>query len=62
MGDVSAEIKGQIIVASVDALINHGLPAMVRMVSALNDKSKVTLEDIQALRGELDSAKYFEDN
>lgn len=53
-------MKVQIGVAGLEALFKYGLPAMIKMLTILNDKEKITVEDILALRGELDSASYFE--
>lgn len=52
-------IKVQIGVAGLEALFKYGLPAMLNFLTILNNKEKVTVEEIMALRGELDSASYF---
>lgn len=52
--------KVQIGVAGLEALFKYGLPAMLNLLTIINDKELVTVEDIIALRGELDSASYFE--
>jgi len=52
--------KIQVGVAGLEALFKYGLPAMISMLTILNNKEKITIEDILALRGELDSASYFE--
>ncbi len=46
--------------AAFELLLFKGLPAMVEMVNTLNRQEKVTLADIDALKGELDAKTYFE--
>lgn len=53
-------IKAQIILEGIPVLFNHGLPALYNMISILNNKEKVTLDDVKNLRGEMDAASYFE--
>lgn len=52
-------VKIQIGVAALEALFKYGLPAMLNFLTLLNNKEQITLEEIIALRGELDSASYF---
>jgi len=52
-------VKIQIGVAALEALFKYGLPAMLNFLTILNNKEKITTEEIMALRGELNSAKYF---
>lgn len=53
------ELKIQIGVAALEALFKYGLPAMLNFITILNNKEKITIEEIRALRGQLDSASYF---
>ncbi len=52
-------VKIQVGVAALEALFKYGLPAMLNFLTILNNKEKITIEEIMALRGELDSASYF---
>lgn len=54
-------IKVKLITTSIDVLFTHGLPAMAKMINALNDKDKITLEDIESLKGNLNAESYFDD-
>lgn len=54
-------VKIQIGVAALEALFKYGLPAMLNFLTLLNNKEKITIEEIKSLRGELDSANYFID-
>ena len=53
------KVKIQIMLASVDALFKHGLPALANIVNTLNDKSDVTIEDIEAAKEMIDAEDYF---
>jgi len=55
------KVKAKILVSGIDALFTHGLPAMAKLISTLNDKNVTTIEDIEAVKGELDAASYFDD-
>jgi len=58
-------VKIKLASTAVEIILTHGLPAVLKLFSTLNDKEVVTLEDIKSVRGELDSASYFsprEDN
>jgi len=59
MADIKGEVKAQLILAAADVIINKGIPALAKMVTELNKKEVVTIEDIEAVKGELDSASYF---
>jgi len=54
------EIKIKIAVASIEILFTQGLPALVKVLTILNNKEKITTEDIQKLIKDPDSASYFE--
>jgi len=56
---MNEQVKVKIAMAGLDALFTHGLPAMAKMINILNDKEKVTLEDIEQLKGDLDAEDYF---
>lgn len=58
---MNEQVKVKIALAGLDALFTHGLPAMAKLVNNLNDKEKVTLDDVKKLHGELDAASYFEE-
>ena len=60
MAELNGEIKAQLILTAADVIINKGLPALVKLVGELNKKEVVTIEDIESVKGELDSADYFE--
>ncbi len=53
------QIKAKITVAAIDALFTKGLPAMAKLITSLNNKDEVTLEDIRSVRGDLDAEDYF---
>ena len=53
------QIKIKIAMASIDVLFNQGLPALIKVLTLLNDKDKITNEDIAALIKDPDSASYF---
>ncbi len=53
------KIKVQIMLASVDALFTHGLPAAARIINNLNNRSEVTLEDIEEAKKMIDAEDYF---
>ena len=54
------DIKLQIGVAVLDVLLSKGLPAVVSLVTSLNDQKKITSEDIKELLGALDAEDYFD--
>jgi len=56
---MNEQVKVKIALAGLDVLFTHGLPAMAKMINILNDKEKVTLEDIEQLKGDLDAEDYF---
>ena len=56
MDDVT---KLKIGTTALEILMTKGLPAMVKVINTWNSQEFVTLEDIQAVRGDLDSAGYF---
>lgn len=60
MSEISGEVKARLILATADIIINKGLPALSDMVTKLNKKEVVTIEDIESVKGDLDSASYFE--
>lgn len=60
--EINDDVKIQIGVAALEALFKYGLPAMLNFLTLLNNKEKISLEEIKALRGELDSANYFIDD
>ncbi|MCP3941499.1 MAG: hypothetical protein GY710_08465 [Desulfobacteraceae bacterium] len=60
MAEITGEVKAQLILTVADVVINKGLPALAKMISELNKKDVVTVEDIKSLKGELDSATYFD--
>jgi len=53
------QIKIKIAMASIDILFNQGLPALIKILTILNNKEKITTEDIQKLIKDPDSASYF---
>jgi len=53
-------IKMKIGVAALDILLSKGLPAMVKLVTTLNNKSKITNADIDMLIDDLDAEDYFD--
>lgn len=54
-------VKVRIATVAIETLFLHGLPSMVKMMNTLNDKEKVTLEDIQELTKNMKkSESYFE--
>ncbi len=59
---MNKDIKLKIAITAVDVLLTKGLPAMATLISSLNSQSKITLEDIEALHGELDSESWFDPN
>lgn len=54
------KVKAQIIIEGVEILFTRGLPALFKMISILNNKEKVTIEDVKNLRGDLDASTYFD--
>jgi hypothetical protein len=53
-----------LISATTELILTKGLPALVKFVTKINqenEKKPVTIEDIEAVKGELDSRSYFED-
>jgi|GEM_PF-2857681 len=60
MATLDGETKAQLVLTAADVIVNKGLPALVKLASELNNKEVVTIEDIEAVKGELDSSKYFE--
>lgn len=59
---MNGDVKAALILATADIIINQGLTALAKFVNDLNgvEKTPVTLEDIEKVKGELDSASYFE--
>jgi hypothetical protein len=58
--DMSEQMKAAIIMQSVDALFNHGLPALVKLVNAFGKKEALTSEDIDAIGKDMKrSEEYF---
>jgi len=60
MAEINGDVKAQLIMTAADVIINKGLPALAKLVTELNKKEVVTLEDIESVKGELDSATYFD--
>lgn len=60
MSEIKNEAKAQLILTVADIIINKGLPALAKLITELNKKEVVTVEDIESLKGELDSATYFD--
>lgn len=60
MAEINGDVKAQLILTAADVIINKGLPALAKLVGELNKKDVVTIEDIESVKGELDSAKYFD--
>jgi len=52
-------VKIKIASAAVEAILFKGIPTAIKMLTNLNTKKRVTLEDIRRVRNELDSADYF---
>ena len=59
MAELNSETKAQLAVTAVDIILTKGLPALATLVNELNNKDVVTIEDIESVKGELDSEKYF---
>lgn len=57
---MNGEAKAQLILTAADVIINKGIPALVKLAGELNKKDTVTVEDIMSVKGELDSASYFD--
>lgn len=53
------QIKIKIAMASIDILFNQGIPALIKVLTILNNKEKITTEDIAVLIKDPDSASYF---
>jgi hypothetical protein len=53
MSDTQMEqqVKIQLAMMSINAIFNYGLPSFIKMMNSLNDKEKITLEDIENLTG-----------
>lgn len=60
MSELNGDTKAQLILAAADVIINKGLPALAKLANELNNRDVVTTEDIEAVKGEVDSAEYFE--
>jgi hypothetical protein len=61
---MDSETKQTLISATTELILTKGLPALVKFVTKINqenEKKPVTIEDIEAVKGELDSRSYFED-
>lgn len=57
---MNEDIKVKIILTSIDLLFTKGLPALERLITSLNKKDKITIEDVEKLKGDLDAESYFE--
>jgi len=60
MSKLDGDAKAKLILTAGEVIIKHGLPALDKLVDHLKKKDVVTVEDIEAVKGELDSATYFE--
>ncbi len=60
MAELSGDVKAQLILTAADVIVNKGIPALAKLVTQLQSRDVVTVEDIEAVKGELDSASYFE--
>lgn len=59
---MTGDVKAQLILSAADLIINKGFPALVSFVNTLNNKDSedpITVEDIEAVKGDLDSDSYF---
>ena len=56
------EVEVKLMTSVIEVITNHGIPAFFEFINNLNNKEKVTVEDIESVKGELDSRSYFEDN
>jgi hypothetical protein len=60
---MDSDVKAQLVLATTDIIVNKGLPALIKFVAGIGAKDEIkpiTIEDIEAVKGELDSASYFE--
>ena len=53
-------ISLKLIITVIEVLSTQGIPAFFKFVESLNNNEKVTVEEIEKLKGELDSRSYFE--
>lgn len=60
MAKIEGEVKARLILTAADIIINKGLPALAKFTNELNKRNVVSIQDIESVKGELDSAKYFE--
>lgn len=59
MSKLDGDAKAKLILTAGEVIFKHGLPALGKLVDQLKKKDVVTVEDIEAVKGELDSAQYF---
>ena len=52
-------ITVKLAVTVIDILLTKGVPAFFKFTEGLKQRDPVTIEDIEAVKGELDSADYF---
>ena len=53
------DVKIEIATTGIKVLFKYGLPALSNLVTSLNDKDHVTIEDIQEAKKMIDSEDYF---
>lgn len=58
--ELSKEAQAKVVSTTVELLIFKGIPAAAKLLSELSKKDEITVEEIRALKGELDSRSYFE--
>lgn len=57
--NMPTETKAKIVATTVEVLLFKGIPAAADLLNSLRDKKEITIEDLERLKGELDSRKYF---
>lgn len=60
---MDGEAKALLILTVADIVVDKGLPALSEFINSLSNKVEaepVTVADIVAVKGDLDSASYFE--
>lgn len=59
---MDSDTRAVLISTTAEIILTKGLPALVTFVNSINKKDTqepVTIEDIEAVKGDLDSEEYF---
>ena len=55
------KVKLKLIITIIEIIVTHGIPAFMEFIRNLGEVDAISLEEIEALYGDMDSKDYFPD-